>query len=167
MASFLSTALLFLAATTPIHAEHLKVVISQGTFSTITGPNGEGGGSGQYKGFAIFNEAGEAIYDQAYPDDHSPCYNTGDGRTFTIEGDCWATARQFHCESDFAGFPQNCDVRDADGNVLVSAQGQTNTDFIGIAIGQDGSCVMEFDSDDNGTTCPVDDGNGPLHVTSG
>ncbi|KAL4919455.1 hypothetical protein BDW62DRAFT_199770 [Aspergillus aurantiobrunneus] len=167
MASLVSIFLFLLAATAPAHAEHLKVVWSQGTFAAMTGPHGEGGGSGSHKGFAIINDAGEAIYDQAYPDDHSPCYNTGDGRTFTIEGDCWATARQFHCKSDFAGFPESCEVRDADGNSLGSGEGQTNTDFIGIAIGQDGSCVVEFDSDDSGSACPVDDGNGPLHVTSG
>ncbi|KAL4906010.1 hypothetical protein BDW74DRAFT_177698 [Aspergillus multicolor] len=167
--TLLKTTALLLLATAPLAmAEHLKVVISQGTFSSVTGPNGEGGGSGQYKGFAIFNDAGEAIYDQAYPDDHSPCYNTDGGRTFTIEGDCWGSARQFHCESDFGGFPESCSVMDAGGNVLAEASGQTNTEFIGIAIGQDGSCVMEFDSDDvEGNVCPEDDGNGPLHVTSG
>ena len=57
-----------------------------GSFSTISGPSG-GSQSGGYKGFAIINDNGEAIYDQAYPDDHSPCYNTDGGRTFTIEGD--------------------------------------------------------------------------------
>ncbi|KAL5339933.1 hypothetical protein BJX70DRAFT_397175 [Aspergillus crustosus] len=167
MASVLSTAILLLAASAPIHAERLKVVWSQGSFSTITGPNGECGGSGVYNGFGIFNSDRVIIYDQAYPDDHSPCYNTGDGRTFTIEGDCWGSARQFHCLADFGGFPQDCSVLDASGNVLASGSGRTDTDFIGIAIGQDGTCVLEFDSEDNGTACPEDTGNGPLHVTSG
>ncbi|KAL4928047.1 uncharacterized protein BDV17DRAFT_298778 [Aspergillus undulatus] len=167
MASLVSSLVFLLAASAPATAEHLKVVWSQGSFSTITGTNGEGGGAGSFKGFGIFNEAGTVIYDQAYPDDHSPCYNTGDGRTFTIEGDCWASPRQFYCMSDFAGFPETCKVLDASGNVLAEGSGQTNTEFIGIAIGQDGSCVLEFDSEDNGTTCPEDTGNGPLHVTSG
>jgi hypothetical protein len=38
----------------------------------------------------------------------------------------------------------------------------TDTDFIGIAIGLDTTCVAEFESDGGG--CPVDDGNGPLHA---
>lgn len=162
----LCTFLYMLAAAAPIYAEHLKVVWSAGDFSTISGPAG-GNQNGHYSGFAIINDAGDAIYDQGFPDDHSPCYNTGDGRTFTIEGDCWATPRKFHCKADFAGHPDSCAVQDGDGNELGSGDGQTDTNFIGIAIGQDASCVVEFESDDTDTACPKDDGNGPLHVTSG
>ncbi|KAL4807225.1 hypothetical protein BDV18DRAFT_159444 [Aspergillus unguis] len=161
--AFLKTALLALAATTYVSAEHLKVVFSAGDFSTISGPNG-GNTNGHYSGFAIVRDDGTAIYNDGSPNDHSPCYNTDGGRTFKIEGDCWASPRVFFCEADFAGHPETCEVRDADGNVLGSGEGQTDTDFIGIAIGQDSSCVVEFDSDDAGT-CPEDDGNGPLHVT--
>ncbi|KAL4745674.1 hypothetical protein BDW72DRAFT_211118 [Aspergillus terricola var. indicus] len=141
-------------------AERLRAVFSSGSFSTI----GDEGDS--YKGFAIVRENGEAIYDNGYPDNHSPCYNTGDGRTFKIEGDCWASPRQFHCESDFAGHPEHCAVLDGDGNELGSGEGQEDTTFIGISIGTEATCVVEFDSDDAGH-CPVDDGNGPLHVTEG
>ncbi|KAL4962419.1 uncharacterized protein BDV14DRAFT_210579 [Aspergillus stella-maris] len=165
MAILRTTLLTLLAATTPlVLAEHLKVVFSSGSFSTISGPAG-GNTNGHYSGFAIVNDNGDAIYDNGFPDDHSPCYNTGDGRTFTIEGDCWSTPRTFHCLADFGGNPESCEVRDGDGNVLGSGDGQSDTTFIGISIGTDASCVVEFDSDSDG--CPIDDGNGPLHVTSG
>ncbi|GJC86394.1 hypothetical protein ColLi_09232 [Colletotrichum liriopes] len=150
--------------TATTYAEHLRVVWSSGSFGAIGGPSG-GGTNGGYTGFAILNDAGEAVYDQAYPDDHSPCYNTGDGRTFTIEGDCWDNARVFHCKSDFGGAPETCEVKGHDGTVLGSGTQQKDTDFIGIAIGIDATCVVEFESD--GPGCPVDNGNGPLHVTSG
>ncbi|KAJ6095336.1 hypothetical protein N7486_006082 [Penicillium sp. IBT 16267x] len=162
MPSLRNTLLCLMASSATVYAEHLKVVWSSGDFSTISGASG-GNENGQYSGFAIINDAGEAIYDQAFPDNHSPCYNTGDGREFTIEGDCWSTPRKFKCKSDFGGHPDTCEVKD--GNSLGTGKGETDTTFIGIGIGEDASCVVEFDSDSDG--CPVDDGNGPLHVTSG
>ena len=162
MPSFRNFLLCLMATSTTVYAEHLKVIWSNGDFSTVSGPTG-GNTNGHYTGFAILNEAGEAVYDQAYPDDHAPCTNSG--REFTIEGDCWRTARKFRCNADFGGHPRTCEVKDQDGNSLGKADGKTNTNFIGIAIGQDASCVIEFDSDSDG--CPVDKGNGPLHVTSG
>lgn len=161
----LRTVLLGLVVTSAaVSAEHLKVFWSAGDFSTISGPAG-GSQSGHYAGFAIINDKGEAIYNQSTPDNHSPCYNTGDGREFTIEGDCWNSARKFHCKADFVGHPDTCEVKDGDGNSLGKGDGQTDTTFIGISIGMDASCVVEFESD--GDNCPEDDGNGPLHVTSG
>jgi hypothetical protein len=162
MAPLRNTLICLMAAST-VYAEHLRVVWSSGSFSSISGPNG-GNQNGGYSGFAILNDAGDAVYDQAYPDDHAPCYQ-GSGREFTIEGDCWATPRKFQCSADFGGQPQSCAVKDGDGNVLAEADAQKDTTFIGIAIGIDSSCVIEFDSDSDG--CPIDDGNGPLHVTSG
>ncbi|KAL4865218.1 hypothetical protein BDV12DRAFT_188325 [Aspergillus spectabilis] len=152
----LRNTILFLlaAASLTVHAERLKAVFSSGTFSTISGPAG-GSSSGGYNGFAIIRENGEAIYNDGTPAEHVPCRNVDDGRTFTIEGDCWASPRQFYCMSDFGGQPETCRVLDGSGA----------TTFIGISIGMDATCVVEFDSDDSGT-CPVDDGNGPLHVTS-
>lgn len=166
MAPLRNLLVLLAAATSSVYADKLTVAFSSGGFSTISG-SGTGNENGHYSSFAIINDEGTAIYDNGFPDDHSPCYNTGGGRTFTIEGDCWATPRQFHCEADFGGLPESCSVMDADGNVLGEGKGQTDTDFIGIAIGQDATCVVEFDSDDSGIACPEDDGNGPLHVTSG
>ncbi|KAL4884078.1 hypothetical protein BJY04DRAFT_215954 [Aspergillus karnatakaensis] len=156
---------LALLATAPLasYAEKVRVVWSMGDFSTISGPSGNE--HGHYKGFAIVNEDGDAIYDQAYPDDHAACYNTGDGREFTIEGDCWDTSRTFKCKGAFSGHPETCEVLDGDGNSLGKSEGKTDTTFIGIAIGMDGSCVVEFETDGDG--CPIDDGNGPLHVVSG
>lgn len=164
MFSLRTTLLCLMAASGTVYAEHLKAVWSSGSFSSASGPSG-GSQNGHYSGFALINDNGEAIYTQDYPDDHAPCYNTGGGREFTIEGDCWGTPRKFKCLSDFGGAPQDCEVKDGDGNSLGTGEGQTDTTFIGIAIGQDSTCVIEFDSDSGG--CPVDDGNGPLHVTSG
>ncbi|KAL4804198.1 hypothetical protein BDV18DRAFT_153549 [Aspergillus unguis] len=160
--AFLKTALLALAASTYVSAEHLKVVFSSGGFSTVSGTAGNE--NGHYNGFAIIRDDGTAIYNDGYPDNKVPCFNTDGGRTFKIEGDCWSTPRIFFCEADGGGNPDSCEVRDGDGNVLGSSEGKTDTSYIGIAIGQDSSCVVEFDSDDAGT-CPEDDGDGPLHVT--
>lgn len=166
MAPLGKTILLLAAATSTAFAEHLKVVFSNGGFSTISGPSGNE--NGHYNGFAIVRDNGEAIYDESYPAGRDPCYRYDGGRTFTIEGDCWATPRTFFCVTDFAGHPDKCEVKDGDGNSLGTSEGQTDTNFIGIAIGQDSTCVIEFDSDDvEGNACPVDDGNGPLSVTSG
>ncbi|PKY09365.1 hypothetical protein P168DRAFT_278855 [Aspergillus campestris IBT 28561] len=164
MPSLRASLLLLIAATsTAVNGERLKVVWSSGSFSTVSGPAGNE--SGNYNGFAIFDEAGKAIYDQGTPDNHSPCYSTDDGREFTIEGDCWDTPRKFKCKSNLAGNPQTCEVKDGNGNSLGKGDGKTDTTFIGIAIGMDSSCVVEFDADSH--NCPEDDGNGPLHVTSG
>lgn len=162
MPSFKNIFLGLAATATIAQAEHLRVVWSAGQFSTISGPDGGSSSSGNYDGFAIIRDDGEAIYDESYPYGYSPCFNTGGGRTFAIEGDCWDSQFQFHCEADFGGNPESCDVRDASGNVLNAGDGQKDTTFIGIAIGIDGSCVAEFESDGGG--CPVDDGNGPLHA---
>lgn len=162
MPSLRSTLLGLVATSATVYAEHLKVVFSSGSFSSISGPAG-GNTNGHYNGFAIINDAGEAIYNDGTPYDHVPCYNTDGGRTFTIEGDCWDTPRTFHCLADFGGSPESCEVKDGDGNSLGTGEGQSDTTFIGIAIGVDASCVIEFDSDGDG--CPVDDGNGPLHAT--
>ncbi|KAL4769104.1 hypothetical protein BDW60DRAFT_225242 [Aspergillus nidulans var. acristatus] len=115
-------------------AERLKAVWSSGSFSTI----GDQGGS--YHGFK-----------------HQW------GHIFQIEGDCWNTGRQFHCLSTFDSKPQNCDVRDQDGNTMGEAAAQRDTTWIGISIGMEATCVVESYSDD-ASHCPVDDGNGPLHV---
>ncbi|KAL4751800.1 hypothetical protein BDW72DRAFT_192661 [Aspergillus terricola var. indicus] len=138
-------------------AERLKAVWSSGSFSTI----GDQGGS--YDGFAIVRENGEAIYSTDTPNGKTPCSNTNGGHIFQIEGDCWNVGRQFHCLSTFGGKPKNCDVRDQDGNTMGEATAKTDTTWIGISIGMEATCVVEFDSDD-ASHCPVDDGNGPLHV---
>lgn len=163
MPSFQSIFLALVASAATAQAEHLRVVWSSGTFSTITGPKGNGGGSGYSTGFAILRDDGEAIYEEDNPYGYSPCFNTGGGREFAIEGDCWDSQFRFHCESDFGGLPDSCAVKDADGNLLGEGDGQKDTTFIGISIGMDASCVIEFESDGGG--CPIDDGNGPLSAT--
>ncbi|KAF5026441.1 hypothetical protein F66182_1474 [Fusarium sp. NRRL 66182] len=64
--------------------------------------------------------------------------------------------------SDFGGNPESCEVRDDAGNALGSGQGQTDTTFIGVAIGQDATCVVEFEID--GVCTGVDDEDNNLDV---
>jgi hypothetical protein len=127
------------------HAEHLRAVFSSGGFSSISGPVG-GSVSSNYNGFAILNNAGEAIYSQQHPDDHSPCYSNG-GCEFTIEGNCRARARKFHCLCDLGENVKNCAVKGHDDYEFGSSEGRTDTTFIGIAIAQDSTCVVEFESE--------------------
>ncbi|KAF5636771.1 uncharacterized protein FTJAE_5967 [Fusarium tjaetaba] len=166
MPSLRNTLFGLLAATlsSTVAAEHLRVVWSQGDFSTISGPSG-GSQSGHSSGFTILKDDGTAIYSKAYPADHSPCYNTGDGREFTFGGDCWTKERKFRCKSSFAGDPETCEVKDQDGNSLGTGEGKTDTTFIGIAIAQDSACVVEFNTDDD-EDCPKDEDNN-LGVRSG
>lgn len=96
-------ALSFGVTSATVSAEHLKVVFSSGSFSAIG--------------------SSTVIYD-SYPNDHSPCYNTENGCNFTIEGDCWNTPCVFHCLSDNLGGPKEYEVRDADGNVLGTSEGE-------------------------------------------
>ncbi|KAJ4256089.1 hypothetical protein NW762_009165 [Fusarium torreyae] len=153
-ASFSSTAI----------AEHLRAVWSSGGFSTVSGPSGNE--NGHYTGFAILNDDGVAIYTKAYPDNHAPCYSTGSGREFTLGNDpCWNQVRKFRCRCSLAGNPEACEVKDKDGNSLGTSEGKTDTTFIGIAIAQDATCVVEFDTED-GETCPKDEENN-LGVTEG
>jgi hypothetical protein len=140
-------------------AEHLRVVWSSGTFGAIGGPGGSGE-NGHYDNFAIIRDDNEAVYTESYPYGYVPCRNGG--RTFEICGDCWDSCFRFECASDFGGHPESCAVQDGSGNVIDSGSAMTDTDFIGIAIGIDSTCVVEFESDGGG--CPVDDGNGPLHA---
>ncbi|KAF4972911.1 hypothetical protein FZEAL_9491 [Fusarium zealandicum] len=143
-------------------AEHLRVVWSKGGFSSISGPSG-GSVSSHFTGFAIINDNNEAIYTEASPADHSPCLSTGSGREFTVEGGCWNQARKFQCKSNLNGSPEGCEVKDKDGNGLGKGEGKTDTEFIGIAIAQDSSCVVEFNTED-GEDCPTEN---DLGVTSG
>ncbi|KAK1491216.1 hypothetical protein CTAM01_10331 [Colletotrichum tamarilloi] len=77
---------------TSAYAEHLRVVWSSGAYGAIGDPSGSGTNGG-YTGFAIINDAGEAVYVQAYPNDHSPY---------------------------LGGAPNTCKVKDSNGNVLGS-----------------------------------------------
>ncbi|KAF5579441.1 hypothetical protein FPCIR_11099 [Fusarium pseudocircinatum] len=157
----LRTTLLSLAAlTSPALAEHLRIVWSKGDFSTISGPNG-GNQNGHWSNFAIIDKNGDAIFTDAYPGGYAAC-QIDDGREFAIEGLCWSAPRKFLCVSNIAGNPQSCEVKDNNGNSLGKAEGNTNWDFIGIAIGSTGGCVVEIDTEDS---CPAmgQDGN-DLHV---
>jgi hypothetical protein len=154
MPSIQSIALALAASFTLSQAEHLRVGWSSGNFGAVGGPGG-GAQTGRYDGFAIIRDDGEAIYSERYPSDYAPCL--GGGRTFEICGDCWDTCFRFQCTASFAGNPESCAVQDASGNVLGSGSATSDTEFIGIAIGTDTTCVVEFES--NGGGCPVYDGS--------
>jgi len=161
MPSLHSIALALAASFTLAQAEHLRVVWSAGTYGAIGAPGGSGE-NGHYDDFAIIRDDGEPVYTESYPYGYAPCFSTGDGRTFEICGDCWDSCFRFKCESNLAGHPDSCEVQDGSGGVIDSNSAMTDTDFIGIAIGIDATCVVEFESDGGG--CPVDEGNGPLHA---
>lgn len=64
-----------------------------------------------------------------------------------------------------ANFSVRLTLRALTPDSLGKGDGQTDITFIGISIGVDASCGVEYESD--GDNCPEDDGNDPLHVTSG
>ncbi|KAM0692081.1 hypothetical protein Q7P36_008282 [Cladosporium allicinum] len=160
MPSLRSIALALAASFTLAQAEHLRVVWSAGTWGAIGGPSGDGQ-NGHYDGFAIIRDDNEPVYTEAYPSGYAACFSTGDGRTFEICGDCWDSCFRFKCISDLGGHPESCEVQDGSGKTIGTGTEMKDTDFIGIAIGIDSTCVVEFESDGGG--CPVDEGNGPLH----
>ncbi|TLD04589.1 hypothetical protein E2P81_ATG10644 [Venturia nashicola] len=162
MPSIRSTLITLASSLATAHAEHLRAVFSSGSFSTITGPNGEGGGSGFETGLTILNDNNEAIYHAKNPANYSPCF--AEGRTFEIEGDCWDTPFRFYCDAKLSGSPEYCAVQDANGKQIGYGEGKTETTFIGIAIALDATCVVEFES--NGGGCPLDNSEaGALHAT--
>ncbi|KAF4982484.1 hypothetical protein FZEAL_1909 [Fusarium zealandicum] len=136
-----------------VFAEHLRVVWSASHSNSIGPPSGD---SSHSSSFAVFNDAEEALYSADNPDDHSPCYNTGDGRTFSLTSGCWNQDYQFKCKSSFGGNPKKCEILDADGNSLAEGDSDVSESFRVISIDQEGSCVAEFDTgDDEG--CSTDD----------
>jgi hypothetical protein len=162
MPSLRSIALALAASFALAQAEHLRVVWSAGTWGAIDPPSG-GGQNGHYDDFAIIRDDNEPVYTDKAPGGYSSCFHTDGGRTFEICGDCWDSCFRFHCEASLGGHPRSCAVQDGSVNVINEGTGMTDTDFIGIAIGIDATCVVEFESD--GPGCPIDDGNGPLHGT--
>lgn len=119
----------------------MQVIWSSGHFSTISGPTGNE--HGHSNGFAVTDGDGVELYSESYPGDYSPCM-TGDGRSFTLTSTCWSRERKFKCVCNLGGNPESCEVRDSGDNVLSSAEGNTETNFIGIAIAQEGACGTSF-----------------------
>ncbi|KAF4986286.1 hypothetical protein FDECE_16029 [Fusarium decemcellulare] len=124
-------------------SQSLQVVWSSGAFETISGPGG-GNEIGHDSGFAITDADGVELYSAAYPGDHAPCYNTGDGRTFTLTSTCWSRERKFKCKAKFDGNPDTCSVLDSSDNTLAEGTGDSHITFIGIAISSEGSCGVSF-----------------------
>ncbi|CVL06830.1 uncharacterized protein FMAN_11926 [Fusarium mangiferae] len=104
---------------------------------------------------------GDAIFTEAYPDGYAAS-QIDDGREFAIEGICWSASRKFLCVSNIAGNPQSCEVKDNNGNSLGKAEENTKWDFIGIAIGSTGGCVVEIDTEDSRP--PMGEDGTDLHV---
>ncbi|KAF4949305.1 hypothetical protein FSARC_13512 [Fusarium sarcochroum] len=148
---------------TTANAAHLRAVWTTGSFQTTPGPGGNGE-SGHFTGFTILNDKNEAIFNSKTPGEKSPCFSTKGGREFTMGDDpCWHQDRKFQCKSNLAGNTEGCEVKDQDGNSLGTGEGKTDTTFIGIAIGQDSTCVVEFNTDDD-EDCGANSG---LKVKSG
>lgn len=136
-----------LLSTGAVAKQSLQVVWSSGHFSTISGPSGNE--VGHDSGFAITDDKGHNLYSSGFPSDHAPCYNTGNGRTFTMSSSCFKAPRKFKCKADFGGNPKTCEVQDSKSNVLASGKGNVKDKFIGIAISQSGSCGVKFDLEDD------------------
>lgn len=161
MVSLRATLLCLVATSGTVYGERLRAVWSSGSFASISGPDGGSAGSNYDSGFTILNKDGNPIYENGWPGDHSACQQY-DGREWTMEGACWNKALKFYCKADFAGTPEECEVRNDQGIAIGKGVGIRNTKFIGIAIGTDASCAIEFDSDSAG--CPVSEGEGPFKV---
>jgi len=140
MAPKILTALsaLVLLAATAVHAEPqiINAVFSSGEFSGL-------GGSGHSAGFALIDQDGTTIYEESYPGDHTPCQQY-DGRTFTVDMGCFVQTRTFNCKADFGGKPEHCSITGADGNLVMEADGTSDTKFNGISVGIDAACVVQF-----------------------
>jgi hypothetical protein len=159
MPSIRNTLITVVAASlaTTANAAHLRAVWSSGSFQTASGPGGDGE-SGHFTGFAILNDDNQAIFQQDAPGDKSPCFSTKGGREFIVGDDpCWKQDRKFLCKSNLAGNAENCEVKDQGGASLGTGEGKTDTTFIGISIGQDSTCVVEFETSDD-ESCGADSG---------
>ncbi|KAE8134431.1 hypothetical protein BDV38DRAFT_285897 [Aspergillus pseudotamarii] len=122
----------------------LNAVWSSSTFSTIGGRGGNH--HGYSDGFALFKEDGGQVFSDPTPGGGTPC-TWAPGTTFYLTGGCFPEGVQFsfNCVADFAGMPESCAVLDVYGNELSSADGNSNFNFIGISISQDGYCGTSWE----------------------
>lgn len=140
--------------------QKLNAVWSSSSFGAI-GPPGGSGSNGYSEGFNLLTEDGEVVFSSKYPGGYSACGNSNDshgqaGRTFRLSGGCFAEGGEFefHCYSESLN-PDHCKVFNKDWITLAEAKGNTNTNFIGIAIGIDGYCGTSFELSD-GVQCGAD-----------
>lgn len=138
MVAFTKILLGLAAASSTLAVQSLQVIWSSGQFQTA------GGANSHSSGFAITDKDGNEFYSSSAPGDHDPCYNTGDGRTFTMSSTCWSSPRQFKCKASFDGSPKTCAVLDQGGNTINSGEGKGGFNFIGIAVAKDVSCGVGF-----------------------
>lgn len=130
-------------------AADINFVYSRGDFSTIS--NGVGNENGHSSGFTITDADGNELYNEAYPDDVTPC-SAYDGTTFKFSSSCWDGEYSFHCTGDQYGNIKSCEAG-PDGGDQVEGSTDSDTNFIGIAIAMDHSCGA-------GLTVPKDCGPG-------
>lgn len=152
----LKAVLLGMFASTAASIQVINAVWAVGGFSTISGPSGnENGHSG---GFSLIDQDGNTIYENSAPNDYSACQ--GNTYTFTLSGGCFGSGQQyeFACSADFDGTPEHCAVLDSSSNELASADGNTDTNFIGIAISVDGYCGVSFALGENVSCLPDSEG---------
>lgn len=135
------------------YALKLNAVWASGDWSAI-GPPGGQGSNGHTDGFSLVNEAGETVWSESYPDGYDAC-GGGYGHTFALTGGCFPEGTEYHfnCWSKSIQ-PSKCSIRNKDGSNIALADGQSNTHFIGIALGIDGYCGTSWDLGD--VDCPAD-----------
>ncbi|KAJ5344104.1 hypothetical protein MYU51_012145 [Penicillium brevicompactum] len=138
-------------ASTGYCGQKLNAVWSSGSYSTISPPSGSAM-IGHDSGFSLLKEDGSQVFNTDYPDGYSPCMG-GDGALYSLTGGCLEEGAelQFYCYTH-AELPDNCAVRDKDGNDIATGEGQDDTNFIGIAISIDGYCGVSFELAD-GVDC--------------
>lgn len=129
---------------------------STGSFSTIAGKAGNE--NGHSAGFSLLDENGKTIYSNGFPNDRTPCQQGG--YTFKLSGGCFAGKQEYHfeCTSAFDATPKSCEVRDADDNSLNSGEGNSDIEFVGIAVAENGYCGVSFPLNENVHCEPDSDG---------
>ncbi|KAM0723567.1 hypothetical protein Q7P37_000554 [Cladosporium fusiforme] len=96
-------------------------------------------------GFSVWNERGEVVWESLAPGGYSPSSGNGEGRRFTLGGECFAPWDfKFQCKSKFDGSPDWCQVFDVGMNDLGWNYGNSDIDFYGAFITSSGSCAVIF-----------------------
>lgn len=119
---------------------NLHFAFSAGNFNTISTEGGSGT-AGHLSSFALGKDDGTVLWESAYINDHSPCFNTNPASRIEVLSDCWNGPITLNCKSDGGGVPDKCSA-DYVGNHF-DGTSDSDTTFIGIAISMEGSCQGE------------------------
>lgn len=128
----------------------LNFVFGAGNFQTISEAPGGFGESGHYSGFSLITDSGEQLFDNSYVNGYSPCFNTDPESRMEVSSSCWNGPITFSCKSGFDGIPEQC-AGDYEFNHF-EGSATSDTNFIGIAIAQDGKCGGSVVLNVNGCT---------------